>query len=96
MSIFSIGNTTAGERYFLTCIVSGTTDTPNITWFGPPNGGPLPSDNSNTRMVITTGSTSMLRISPLQSTDEGNYTCQAIVGTVVDVTSIQVIVQGKS
>ena len=101
ISTIPSGTNTAGEVYLLTCTFSvSSANTPTFLWFGPPNGGPLPSDNSDTRMVsdvMSSGSThtSILQFDPLQSSHEGNYICQATEGTVIDVTSSQVNVKGK-
>ena len=45
--------------------------------------------------VMSSGSThtSILQFDPLQSSHEGNYTCRVVVGTTVEITSIQVNVQ---
>ena len=72
-----------------------------FAWVRPPNGRPLPSDDSDTRMVsdvISSGSTytSILQFDPLQSSHEGNYTCQVTVGNETEMSSIQVNVEGKS
>ena len=40
--------------------------------------------------------TSILQFDPLQSSHEGNYICQVTVGTLTEMTSIQVNVEGKS
>ena len=100
ISITPSGNNTAGKVFRLTCTVQST-DTPSFSWFGPPNGGTLPSDDSYTRMVsnvMSSGSThtSILQFSPLQSPHEGKYTCEVRVGTVTEMRSIQVNVEGKS
>ena len=102
IAITPSGNNIAGEQYQLTCGVQ-TTDihAPTFTWTGPPNDGQLPSDNSDTRMVsdvMSSGSThtSILQFDPLQSSHEGNYICQVTVGTVTEMSSIQVNVKGKS
>ena len=99
ISITPSGINTAGEQYQLACTFNGSIDSaPVFSWTGPPNGGPLPSDDSVTRMVfdvMSSGSThtSILQFDPLQSSHEGNYTCRVIVGTAVVITSIQVNVQ---
>ena len=89
------GNNTAGEQYRLTCTFISSIATTSFTWFGPPNGGPLPSDNSDTRMVsdvMSNGSThtSILQFDPLQSSHEGNYICQVTVGAIVEMVSFQI------
>ena len=99
IAITPSGNNIAGEQYQLTCGVQ-TTDILTFTWTGPPNGGQLPSDNSDTRIVsggIPSGSahTSILQFDPLQSSHEGNYICRVIVGNVTEMRSIQVNVEGK-
>ena len=40
--------------------------------------------------------TSILQFDPLQVSHEGSYTCQVTVGTLTEMTSIQVNVEGKS
>ena len=74
-------------------------------WVRLPNGRPLPSDNSDTRMVSDVMSsgilsgfayTSILQFNPLNSSHEGNYTCQVTVGNETEMSSIQVNVEGKS
>ena len=72
-----------------------------LSWTGPPIGEPLPSDNNDTRMVsfgMSNGSThtSILQFDPLQSSHEGNYTCQVTIGNVTEMSSIQVNVLLKS
>ena len=95
------GNNTAGEQYRLTCTFISSTATPSFSWFGPPNGGLLPSGNSDTRMVsdvMSNGSThtSILQFDPLQSSHEGNYICQVTLGTVTEMTSFQINVEAMN
>ena len=78
ISITPSGTNTAGEQYHLNCTLVSSVNTPTFLWFGPPNGGTLPRDNSDTRMVsdgMSNGSThtSILQFDPLQSSHEGNY-----------------------
>lgn len=87
-----------GDR--LICTVIGSTDTPTITWLGPPNGGSLPSGVGDTRMVsdvMSSGSThaSILQFDPLQSSHEGIYTCQATARKVLKMRSVPVYPQGE-
>ena len=100
MSIFITpsGINTTGEQYQLTCTVNGTTTTPTFSWADRTNDRIM---NTNTRMVsdvMSSGSThtSILQFDPLQSSHEGNYTCQVTVGNVTEMRSIQVNVEGKS
>ena len=100
VSITTSGNNIAGEQYQLNCTIQSTV-TPTFSWFGPPNGGPLPSVPDDTRMVSGVMSsgfthTSILQFDSLQSSHEGNYICQVTVGTVTEMRSIQVNVEGKS
>ena len=96
--ITASGINTDGEHYELTCTIQST-DTPTFSWTGPPNGGPLSSGNSDTRMVsdvMSSGSThtSILQFDPLQSSHEGNYTCQVTVGAItIEMTSFQINVE---
>ena len=91
LSITPSGTNTAGARYSLVCsvTVTGSTDTPTITWFDPMD-STVPSE-----MVSTTGSMSTLTFNPLSASHAGTYTCRATVGSgmqtnanheVVDVT----------
>ena len=102
ISITPSGINTAGGQYQLACTFIGSIDSaPVFLWSGPPSDRPFPSDDSDTRMlsdVISSGSThtSILQFDPLQSSHEGNYTCQVRVGTVTEMKSIQVNVEGKS
>ena len=47
-------------------------------------------------MITDTPSSSILQFDPLQSSHEGNYICQVAVGTVTEMRSIQVNVEGNS
>ena len=106
LSITPSGNNTAGEQYQLICAVdTSTNNAPNFSWLGPPDGGLLPSGNSDTGMVSDVFSngipsgfihSSILQFDPLQSSHEGNYTCQIEMGNVTEMRSIQVNVEGKS
>ena len=99
ISITPSGNSITGGQYQLTCtFITTSNSTTSFSWFGPPNGGIFPSDNSDIRMVMSSGSThtSILQFDPLQSSHEGNYTCQVTVGNVTEMRSIQVNVKSKS
>ena len=91
ITITPSGTSTAGELYQLNCTVQST-DKPTFRWFGPPSDTRMVSD------VMSSGSThtSILQFDPLQSSHEGNYTCQVIVETVTEMTSFQVNVEGNS
>ena len=99
ISITPSGISTAGEQYRLTCTFFGSRNTtPIFLWTGPSNDGTLPSGNSDTRMVsdvMSSGSThtSILQFDPLQSSHEGNYICRVVVGTILEITSVQVKVE---
>ena len=103
ISITPSGNSITGGQYQLTCtFITTSNSTTSFSWFGPPNGGILPSGNSDTRTVSDVMSsgfthTSILQFDPLQSSHEGNYTCQVtVLGTVTEMSSIQINVEGKS
>ena len=93
------GINTAGKQYQLTCAFFGSIDSaPVFLWTGPPNGGLLPSGNSDTRTVsdvMSSGSThtSILQFDPLQSSHEGNYTCRVVVGAILEIISVLVNVE---
>ena len=75
VSITHSGTNTAGQAYSLVCsvTVTGSTDTPTITWLDPMN-SQVPSE-----MVSTTGSMSTLAFNPLSASHAGTYTCRATV-----------------
>ena len=89
------GSNTAGEQYILTCLASvdGTAVVPSFQWLGPDGTMVTTTDSL---MINGTPSASILQFDPLQSSHEGNYTCQATVGTVTEMRLFQVSVEGKS
>ena len=95
VSITASGTNTAGETYSLVCsvTVTGSTDTPTITWFDSMD-STVPSD-----MVSTTGSMSTLAFNPLSTSHAGTYTCRATVDggmqTNANQGAVDVTVQGK-
>ena len=89
----------AGDQHNLTCMATivGLENTPTFTWTGPPNGGPLPSDSNDTRMVsdvMSSGSThtSILTFDPLKMVHSGRYACTVTVGTVSNSSTFDVTV----
>ena len=104
--IFSItpsGNNIAGEQYQLTCTFASSIDnTPMFAWVCPPSDRTLPSDTRIVSNVMSSeilsgfAYTSILRFNPLNSSHEGNYTCQVMVGNETEMRSIQVNVTSKS
>ena len=68
--------------------VTGSTDTPTITWLDPMN-------NQITSGVMTTGSMSTLTFNPLAASHAGVYTCRATLGSAVDTASRTITLQGK-
>ena len=96
VAITPSGSNTAGEQYTLTCSASvdGTTGTPSFQWLGPDGLNVITTDSL---MIIGTPSSSILQFDPLQSSHEGNYICQVtVLGTVTEMRSTQVNVQGNS
>ena len=94
-SITASDTNTAGETYSLMCsvTVTGSTDQPTITWFGPMNNPVSPE------MVTTTGSTSTLTFNPLSARSHaGTYTCRASAGSLSGnrTFTVQVNVRGIS
>ena len=89
------GSNTAGEQYTLTCSASvdGTTATPSFQWLGPDG---MMVTTTDSLMITVTPSSSILQFDPLQSSHEENYICQVTVGTVTEMRSTQVNVEGKS
>ena len=93
ISINTSGTNIAGEIYTVDCsaIVTGSTDSPAITWLDPMN-NPVPS-----QMVATgtTGSMSLLTFNPLTASHAGIYTCSVTAGYyVTEILSSAVIVKG--
>ena len=82
----SSDSSTAGEPFSLECFLSGTSDSAVFQWLkGPPdNRTQLTSDGSTT--INSTFSISQLLFSPLRTSHDGHYTCQA---TVVGVTKLE-------
>ena len=80
------GTNTAGETYSLVCsvTVTGSTDQPTITWFGPMN------NTVSSEIVNTTGSMSTLTFDPLSASHAGTYTCRATVGGLSDKSTFRV------
>ena len=72
--------------------MDGTTDTPSFQWLGPD--GTMVTTTASL-MIIGTPSASILQFDPLQSSHEGNYICQVTVGTLTEIKSTQVNVEGK-
>ena len=91
VSVTTSGTNTAGETYSLVCsvTVTGSTDTPTITWLDPMD-SQVPSE-----MVSTTGSMSTLTFNPLSASHAGTYTCRATVGGGMDSDTVIVTVQGE-
>ena len=90
VSIATSGTNTTGETYSLVCsvTVTGSTDTPTITWLDPMN-SQVPSE-----MVSTTGSMSTLAFNPLSASHAGTYTCRATLtsgemGTDTEIVTVQ-------
>ena len=69
--------------------VTGSNDTPTITWLDPMD-SQVPSE-----MVSTTGSMSTLTFNPLSASHAGTYTCIAAVGGEVQVDVKEVTVQSE-
>ena len=109
VSISPSGTNTAGETYRLLCsaTVTGSTDTPTITWLG--DGVEITTDSSRTVSATTSdgsnGYSSTLTFSPLSASHAGTYTCRATVDGGMQTNSlvsdqdqevVHVTVQGES
>ena len=73
------GDTIAGEQYTLTCTVtvpesSGLTGTPTVGWTGDEGKTGITEDTPMTSGRVTTLT---LTFSPLQDSQDGDYTCSA-------------------
>ena len=82
--------------------MDGTAVVPSFQWLGPDGMNVITTDFlmiiGTTSDVMSGGSThtSILQFDPLQVSHEGSYTCEVTVGTVTEMRSIQVNVDGKS
>ena len=81
------GSSVAGNTLTLICNAIQETDitnTPELQWIGP-DGLPILSGNGvavGNIETVGTSTTLMLQFSPLSAFHEGQYTCQAYVGSV--------------
>ena len=77
--------------------VTGSTDTPTITWLD--DGVEIPSTDPTRIVSMTTGSpgsySSTLMFNPLRASDAGTYTCRTILRSATDSASFDVTVRGK-
>ena len=89
----------AGETHRLECsvTVTGSTDTPTITWLD--DDVEIPSTDPTRNVSETTGSassySSTLTFSPLRASDAGMFMCRATLGSVVKSDLLGVTVQGE-
>ena len=99
VTITPSGTATTGETYRLECsvTVTGSTDTPTITWLD--DGVEIPSTDPTRMVFITTGSpgsySSTLMFNPLRASDAGMFMCRAALGGAMNSQSFNVTVQGK-
>ena len=100
VTITPSGNNTAGESYRLECsvTVTGSTDTPTITWLD--DGVVIPSTDPTRTVSITTGSpgsgySSTLMFNPLAASHAGTYTCRATLDGAMDTETMNVTVQSE-
>lgn len=90
MTIVTSGSATAGETYTLECSLRGTSDPIIFQWLGAPEGISLITSNTIKQMNST------LQFKPINASHEGLYTCQAVVGSTILETQIEISVTGKS
>ena len=76
----------AGSTYSVTCVasetVSGLSEIPQVTWFGPDGtalvtGGDITVENAESQTMHS----KTLRLSPIKTSLGGAYTCQATIGS---------------
>ena len=94
------GDNTAGETYRLVCsiAVTGSTDTPTITWL---DDGVEISSTDPTRMVSMTtvssgsGYSSTLTFNPLSTSHAGMFMCRASLGNAMNTATMLITVQSE-
>ena len=87
-------NPTAGQPYTFTCTVTppeGFTGTPTVQWVGPGSSAPITSIGEFT---VSSTSPYTLTINTLRQSYDGQYTCQATIGSTTGSTSTTLTVQG--
>ena len=84
-------NPTAGQSYTFTCTVGGLTGTPTVQWVGPGSSAPI---TSNGDFTVSSTPPYTLTINPLRQSYDGQYTCQATIGSTTGSTSTTLTVQG--
>ena len=94
VAITSGANPTAGQPYTLTCTVAppvGLTGTPTVQWVGPGSSATITTGGDFT---VRTTPPYTLTINPLRQSYDGEYTCQATIGSTTGSTSTTLTVQG--
>ena len=94
VAITSGANPTAGQSYTFTCTVTppeGLTGTPTVQWVGSGSSDPITTGGDFT---VSSTSPYTLTINPLRQSHDGQYTCQATIGSTTGSTSTTLTVQG--
>ena len=93
VSITPGANPTAGQSYTFTCTVTPQgelTGTPTVQWRGP-GGDPITTGGDFT---VSSTPPYTLTINPLLQSHDGQYTCQATIGTTTGSSSATLTVEG--
>ena len=72
------GSPIVGKDYTLECSAGGSEGI--FQWLGPPDGMTSDVDNRSNVNIVSTATTSQLQFRPIQQSDNGSYSCNAIIG----------------
>jgi len=92
VSITPGANPTAGQSYTFACTITlqgGLTGTPTVQWRGP-SSDPITGED----FTVSTTPPYTLTIDPLRQSYDGQYTCQATIGTTTGSSSATLAVAG--
>jgi len=85
---------TAGQSYTFTCTVTpqgGLTGTPTVQWRGPGSSDPI---TTGADITVSSAPPYTLTINPLRQSHDGQYTCQATLGSTTGSSSAELTVAG--
>ena len=79
VSITPSGSLVAGGNYTLVCSAGGSEPEGTFQWLGPPEGRTPVDDRHSNLNIVSTATSSQLQFRPLGQSDNGSYSCNAIV-----------------